>query len=221
MTSMARRTFRATAAVTGIAALGVGFAGSAFADEAQTKSGEGFQTASVDGFDTESMVPLESLTSDLGNAMGSAPQQKAQAASPTDALMPEGFTFEMPSTSIGTAQDDTGMSSLGSVGSMGLEHMRVGTAGEQQFDDMGMTPMMRPMMEHALPAITGQNMAAAQQDGASFGSENGLPEPANGPANEVMGPAGGSVMPAIAAMMGTLGESTTNDDTTSNHEFQV
>lgn len=219
MTSMARRTFRATAAVTGMAALGAAFTGTAFAEEPHVQSGEGFQTASVDGFNTESMVPLESLTGDLGGAMGSAPQQKAPVASPTDALLPQGFTFEMPPTQFGTAQDDTGMSSIGNVGSMGLEHLRMGTAGEQQFGDMGMTPMMRPMMEHALPAITGQKMSTA--DDSTFGSENGLPEPANGPANEVMGPAGGSVMPTIATMMGTLGESTTNDDTTSNHEFQV
>ncbi|MGQ0573158.1 MAG: hypothetical protein ACT4RN_03020 [Pseudonocardia sp.] len=227
MTSTARRAMRATAAVTGLAALGAGFTGSAFADEAHVQRGEGFQTASVDGFDTDSVLPVDQLSGDATAALlGGA---SAPAASPADDITAigqmQGFTFEMPPMDFNTAaegNDPTGMAALGNMGSMGMEHVAVPVTGEEQFDQTGMSPMMTPVMEHALPAIVGgQQVNAADDSDQSFGSDNGLPQPVDGPANEAAAPVTGSVMPTIAMMFGSVAGSTTNDDSTSNHEFQV
>lgn len=215
MTSMARRTIRATAAVTGIAAIGAGLAGTALAEETSMVPNvqatdiakvDGIDQmgsvgiASVDGFNTESVAPTNALSADLATVLAGM-NGRQNTAGPTDSLTAiggmEGFQFEMPPTTFGTA-------------------------GEQQFSDMGMAPMMEPMMVHALPAITGQTIStAAEPGGSSFGSENGLPEPVDGPANDATSPATGSVMPATADTMAMLSNSTTNDDTTSNHSFQA
>jgi hypothetical protein len=202
MTSTARRVLRATAAVTGMAALGTGIAGAAFAEEAHVQRGEGFQMASIDGFDTDSMLPVDQLSGDGTAALlgGATAPQSATAASPTDLAaigQLQGFTFEMPPTDFNTA-------------------------GEPQFDQTGMSPMMTPVMEHALPAVLGgQKVGAADDTPQTVGSDNGLPQPVDGPANEATAPATSSVMPTIATAVGTVSSATTNDDTTSNHEFQV
>lgn len=234
MTSMVRRTVRATAAVTGMAALGAGFAGTAFADEPNVNFSDPMKlisvdAASVDGFDTESIAPTEALSTDVaGMLAGVAGKQAAPTASPADDVAAigqmEGFNFEMPPLEFGTAaegNDPTGMSGLGHMGSMGMEHLKFGAAGEEELAGAGLAPMMEPMMEHALPAITGGQQVRAAEQEETFGSDNGLPEPVDGPANDVAGPVTGSVMPAIAMMTGTVTDSTTNDDSTSNHEFQV
>lgn len=227
MTSTARRVLRATAAVTGIATLGAGFAGSAFAAEQQADVQRGgLQVASIDGFNTESVVPVEALSTDVANAVAGGQGPKAPVASPTDLAsigQLQGFNFEMPPTTLGTAAESpAGLAALGQAGSMGLEHVGLPTAGEAQFDQTGMSPMMNPVMQHAVPAIVGgQRVSTAEDTPQSFGSDNGLPEPVNGPANDAAAPVTSSVMPTAASTFGTLSDSTTNDDTTSNHEFQV
>lgn len=229
MTSTARRVLRATAAVTGMAALGTGFAGAAFAEEAHVQRGEGFQMASIDGFDTDSVLPVDQLSGDatgalLGGAAAPAPQS-ATAASPTDLAaigQMQGFTFEMPPLDFNTAAEPAGASALGSMGALGMEQVAMPVAGEAQFDQAGMAPMMTPVMEHALPAVLGgQQVNAADDTSQSFGSDNGMPQPVEGPANDTAAPVTSSVMPTAATAFGTLSSATTNDGTTSNHEFQV
>lgn len=215
MTSTARRVLRVTAAVTGMAALGTGVAGAAFAEEAHVQRGSGFQTASIDGFDTESVVPIEQSTTDIGNlfasptAPGVPSAPAATTAGPTDLAaigQMQGFTFEMPPLDFNTAGNRVG----------------VPTAGEAEFDQTGMSPMMTPVMEHALPAVLGgQRVSTAEDTPQSFGSDNGLPQPVDGPVNDTAAPVTGSVMPTTASAFGTISDSTTNDDTTSNHEFQL
>jgi hypothetical protein len=200
MTSTAWHVLRATAAVTGIAVLGTGAAGAAFAEEAPGQKCGGLQAASVDGFNTDSVAPVNTLSNDVTAAIVGQ-HGGTTAASPTDpasAGQLQGFTFEMPP-------------------------MQFGTAGEQQFDQTGTSPMMTPMMEHALPAVIGgqQVSTADQAPQQSFGQGNGMPEPVNEPANDAAGPAGDSVMPGAAGVFGTLSDSTTNDDSTSNHEFSL
>lgn len=217
----ARQTLRATLALTGMAALGAAAAAPAFAagpadttgpagpaetttpnvDVAQLVELNKLNTAGVDGFTTDSVLPVESLATDVGKALA-AHQASRTAAGPADPIssigqMP-GFAFELPPTSFGTA-------------------------GEQQFDQTGLAPTMTPVMEHAIPAIVGgQHVSTAAADqGSVVGQDNGLPGPVNGPANQAAGPVLGGVMPATGDAVGTLSDSTTNDDTTSNHEFQV
>lgn len=198
MTSMARRTFRATLAVTGMAALGAGFAGTAFAGEPNVQKSDSLQAASVDGFNTESVVPSDQVSKDVGNVL--APKPKAATSGPGDLTWigqnTEPFQFSMEPTS-------------------------VGTAGEEFTEPSGLSPMMTPMMEHAVPAVTQQNLRAAKSDNSELGKSNGLPEPANGPANDAAGPVSDSVMPATASTVGTVGDTTSNGDLGSNHEFTI
>ncbi|MGE3289619.1 MAG: hypothetical protein AB7J32_26470 [Pseudonocardia sp.] len=206
----ARQALRATVALSGMAAIGAGAAAPAFAAETTTPNVDIAQlvefnklnTAGVDGFTADSIVPAGTLAADVGKAL-EAHRASRTAASPTDPIssigqMP-GFAFELPPTTFGTA-------------------------GEQQFDQAGLAPMMTPVMQHALPALTGGqrvSTAGASDQGSVVGQDNGLPGPVNGPANEAAGPVLGGLMPAASDAVGTLSDSTTNDDTTSNHEVQV
>lgn len=208
MTSKTRQALRATVALGGMAALGAGAAAPAFAaettspnlDVAQLVEFDKLQTAGVDGFTTDSVLPVETLATDVGNALA-AHDARTTTAGPTDSIssigqMP-GFSFEVPPTSFGTA-------------------------GEKEFDQTGMTPMMQPVMEHALPAIVGgQRVGTASDETSTVGQDTGLPGPVNGPFNAVAGPALAGLGPSAGDVVGTVSNSTTNDDTTSNHEFQV
>lgn len=206
MTSTARQALRATVALTGMAAIGAGAATSALAAETTTPNVDLAQlveinklnTAGVDGFTTDSVVPVNSLAGDVAGVLASA-QARKTTAGPTDSLTSIGglpaFNFEMPPTEFGTA-------------------------GEHEFDQVGMSPMMNPVMQYAVPSVLGgQRVSTAGED--SLAQDNGLPEPVNGPANDAANPVTGSVLPSTAAVFGTLSDSTTNDGTTSNHEFQV
>lgn len=234
MTSMARRAMRVTAAVTGVAALGTGFAGNAFAAEpaidfAAPMDLLAVNTASVDGFDTESIAPTEALSGDFAETIvGATSSQGASTASspidPATAGALGGFHFEMPPTQFATAGEEymgeTGLASLGHMDGVEMPALAAPTAGEAQSDQLGLTPMMRPMMEHAVPAITGQQVGVASE-GQSFGSDNGLPEPVDGPVNEVTGPVTSSVMPALAMMTAAVTDSTSNNDSTSDHSVEL
>lgn len=232
MTSTARQALRATFALTGMAALGAGAATPALAAETTTPNVDIAQlvefnklhTAGVDGFNTDSMVPVDSLAGNVAGVLAAA-QARHATSGPTDSLTSigqlPGFNFELPQTDFGTA-GPTDLAALGTVGSGALQHVAVPTAGEQQFNQVGVGPMMNPVMQYAVPAVLGgQRMGTAGPSDESFGQDNGLPQPVNGPANDAASPVTGSLMPAVASTFGTISDSTTNDGTTSNHEFQV
>jgi len=208
MTSTARQALRAAATLTGMAALGAGVAAPAFAAEAtllpnvdvnQVVDSNKFHTAGVDGFNTESVVPTDAFANDLAHTLAAYNSRRHTAdAGGLTSVTPDPFVFS-------------------------LEPTGLNTAGEQQFDDLGMSPMTTPMMNHAVPAILGgQKISTADSSpDQGFGQDNGLPDPADGPVNGAASPVTGSVKPTTKGAFGALSDTTSNDGTTSNHEFQV
>lgn len=102
MTSFARRSLRTTAAAAGIAALGVGFAGHAFAAPSVPN------LPVPDGLDAPSL-PMAPDTSDLPNVLGELPTP-ADLPSGDLAKLPPVFTFEGPT--LYTASDMPELSDL-------------------------------------------------------------------------------------------------------------
>jgi len=212
MTSKPRRSLRATAAVTGMVALGAGFTGTAQAEEAHTQQGAGLHTASVDGFSTESIVPTDALLKDTDALLNDMAEtitelkgsQAARAASPTDSLAErgqlQGFQFEMPPTEFSSAMN---------------------TTGEEQLAGTGLEPTTTAMTRYVVPAVTGGQRIRAAGPEQQFGSENGFSQTVDGPADNGAGPVTGSVMPAIAMITGTVIDATSNNDSTSNHKVVI
>jgi hypothetical protein len=96
MTSFARRSIRTTAAAAGIAALGVGFAGHAFAAPALP------ELPLPDGLDAPSL-PVAPDTSALPNVLGELPNPSSDLPAGDLADLPPVFTFEGPT--VYTASD--------------------------------------------------------------------------------------------------------------------
>lgn len=156
MTSLAKRTLRATAAVSGMAALGAGFAGTAAAAVPMTvdsPNSTAVNTAQVDDFNSDSIVSPESMLSSAGgNTSGSPVAPSMQTAGP----------------------------SLDDLGVFRFEPM------DQQFQTAGpdADTMFGSMAEHTVPSAAGQS--GTDPTKSSFGQENKGPagsEGALGPAS--------------------------------------
>jgi hypothetical protein len=98
MSNLARRSLRTSAAAAGITALGVGFAGHAFAAPeapAQPDSTSGGSTA-----------PAQPAAGGVGNLLG----DRSALPTPDMSELPPLFTFEMPTVTTNTAAPGTGPS---------------------------------------------------------------------------------------------------------------
>lgn len=198
MTSLARRTLRATAAVTGMAALGAGFAGTAAAVPmtAATPNHTAVNAAQVDDFNTDDGVSQEQMSSTLESLSSEVPlgQVPSRSESPVNDLSL--FSFEMPNMQMETASAAPGAGTEAMFG-----------------------PMLDSMSQHAIPAVA--ESPGTDPDTAEFGQDNGTPFDAAGPANGATEPVFSSAEPAMTMIVGSASEMTSNNDTTSNHTVNI
>ncbi|MHA6791917.1 hypothetical protein ACVGVM_00095 [Pseudonocardia bannensis] len=103
MSSLARRSLRTTATAAGIAAIGVGLAGNAFAAPAVPTAPELPATPGADALTTPDAASAPEALADLQSA---APSAEA-------AGLPELFSFEMPNVETQTAPESTGFHTAG------------------------------------------------------------------------------------------------------------
>lgn len=157
MTSLAKRTLRATAAVSGMAALGAGFAGTAAAAVPMTvdsPNSTAVNTAQVDDFDSENIVAPDSLVNTMaGDSSGSPVTPSMQTAGPSLLDEPGIWQFELPDQQFQTAGPDA-------------------------------DTMFGSMAEHTVPSAAGQ--PGTDPTESSFGQDNKGPagsEGALGPAS--------------------------------------
>lgn len=133
MTSLAKRTLRATAAVSGMAALGAGFAGTAAAAVPMTvdsPNNTAVNTAQVDGFNSDSILSPESMANSVaGNMSGTPVTPSMQTADPSFIDDLGVFQFELPNQQFQTAGPDADTM----FGSM-AEHTVPSTAGQPGTD---------------------------------------------------------------------------------------
>ncbi|WP_214369320.1 hypothetical protein [Pseudonocardia sp. H11422] len=103
MSSIARRSLRTTATAAGIAAIGVGLAGNAFAAPAVPTAPELPAAPGTDALATPDAASAQDMLADLQSA---APSAEA-------AGLPELFSFEMPNVETQTAPESTGVHTAG------------------------------------------------------------------------------------------------------------
>ncbi|MGH3566711.1 MAG: hypothetical protein ACRDRH_11905 [Pseudonocardia sp.] len=171
MTSLAKRTLRATVAVSGMAALGAGFAGTAAAAvpmAADSPNSTAVNTAQVDDFNSDNAVAPDSVVNTIaGNMSGSPVAPSMQTAGPSLVEEPRIFQFQMPDQQLQTAGPDA-------------------------------DTMFGSMAEHTVPSAAGQ--PGTDPTESSFGQDNRGPagtEGATGPASSSADSAASKTMSTV------------------------